>query len=157
MNASVSTCPDFWSPENVRSVRYWGHSGKTKPYLNDGAMAHCIGSTIGASPMFAVPERLVRTRKDEMSLLKYSNWSRSENGLRVFRLTPKRGLLFFGKEIEPIAEMIENSTLSQTRLYELIGNMVVPRVGRFCGEVLKQQLEIISPTCRSKGKSRKLH
>lgn len=133
-------CPQFWSQQEVKSVRYWGHSGKTRPYVNDGAMAHCIGTTIGASPMFAVPEQLVRTRKDELALLEHSNWNRTEHGLRVFRLTPSRGALLFGKDIQPIADAASTCGVSQTKLYEVIGNMVAPAVGQFCGNVLKRQL-----------------
>lgn len=129
-------CPSFWKRDEVKSARYWGHTGTTRAYLNDGEVAHCIGTSIGAAPMFGIEESFVRTRKDELALLEFANWSRSEGGVRIFRLTPQQGIFLFGQLVDPIAEALKTHTISQTKIYQLIGNMVVPEVGALCGRVM---------------------
>jgi hypothetical protein len=80
--------PNFWKNEHIKSARYWGHSGKTLVYLREDGLSHCIGTTIGASPLFGIEEKYVRTRDDEKALLEHANWDRSEKGVRVFRISP---------------------------------------------------------------------
>jgi site-specific DNA-cytosine methylase len=148
-------CPNFWKRDEVRSARYWGHSGKTRAYLNDGEVAHCIGTTIGASPLFGIREEFIRTRKDELALLEFANWSRSDDGIRVFRLAPERGLLLFGRDLKPIADALSLHKVPQTKLYQLVGNMVVPEVASFCGRVMRDLLESFAPKdAPSAGRSR---
>jgi site-specific DNA-cytosine methylase len=127
-------CPNFWKSDDIKSARYWGHSGETIVYLRDDGLSHCIGSSIGGSPLFGIEEKYVRTRDDEQALLEYANWNRSEKGVRIFRLRPERAMLLFGKEMTTVCQAFSESKISQTKKYQLLGNTVAPSVATHCGE-----------------------
>jgi site-specific DNA-cytosine methylase len=104
------------------SVRFWGHSGKTKPYFRAGS-SHCVGTNIGAAPLFAVPQAV------SAAVTVDYNWSRLHEDWFIFRLTPVAALPVFGDE----ARMFEAGLCpikSQVRGYRLLGNMVAPRVAQ---------------------------
>jgi DNA-cytosine methyltransferase len=142
--------PSFWRRDQIRSARYWGHSGKTRVYLRSDGLAHCVGTTIGSAPMFAIEEKFLRTRSDENALLEHANWSRSENGLRVFRLNPKRAFLLFGPEMDGIADACADLQPTLGAAYRMLGNAVVPRMAEFCGRVAAKCLApatVTDPSC----------
>lgn len=104
------------------SVRFWGHSGTTKPYFRLGS-SHCVGTNIGAAPLFAVPRDL------SAAVAVDYNWSRLHEEWFIFRLTPVAALPLFGEEARIFEAGLE-PIRSQVRGYRLIGNMVAPQVAR---------------------------
>lgn len=120
--------PRFARGEAIRSVRYWGHSGETKPYVKKEPISHCIGTNIGAGPTFCVPEKELQTRKDKDALLEFANWTRSQNGMLMFRITPERALKLFGPYTAGLARALQQSSVTSTRKYEMIGNLVSPSI-----------------------------
>jgi site-specific DNA-cytosine methylase len=120
-------CPEFYSSNDVRSIRYWGHSGITKFYIKDKPWAHSIGTNIGAAPTFAVEMKKIKNKNDREKVLQYSNWNRVDSKYFIFRLSPSRACLLFGNnEIKEIKNAFQNSGVSLTKKYVLLGNMVVP-------------------------------
>jgi site-specific DNA-cytosine methylase len=133
-------CPRFDNRAHVRSVRYWGHSGETKPYLKTAPLSHSIGTNIGAGPTFGVELSRVDANQRE-DLLEYANWSREQAGLLIFRLVPERASLLFGRRAGRIGAALASSGIPVTRQYELLGNMVAPAVGMWLGEVVRSAME----------------
>ena len=60
--------------------------------------------------------------------MEFSNWHRDQNDHLIFRLTPERAIRLFGEGVEPIRDALIGSGIGATRLYVLLGNLVVPRV-----------------------------
>jgi site-specific DNA-cytosine methylase len=139
-NLGDIVCPSFVGRDMVRSVRYWGHSGITRPYFKARPLAHCVGTNIGAGPTFGVANEAIRTTRDRENLLEFANWVREEPGHLVFRITPSRAALLFGPHIARIEEALELERIGVTKRYELLGNMVVPEIARRLGESIRRHL-----------------
>jgi site-specific DNA-cytosine methylase len=133
-------CPNFEFKEQVRSVRYWGHSGVTKPYFKSDPIAHCQGTNIGAGPTFGIEKRKLRTARARAALLEYANWVREEQDHLIFRIVPSRAALLFGPHMESLQRVLATQSVGVTKQYEMIGNLVVPEVARRLGVSLNQQL-----------------
>lgn len=132
--------PGIKNPHEVRSVRYWAHSGQTKAYFKRSPVAHAVGTSIGAAPLFGL--RRVPDEVDLSYIATISSWSRVEpdgSGF-VFRLNPENAVLLFGEEASYLAQRFRSSGLSNGAKYRLLGNMVIPRVGLFAAEHMKRRL-----------------
>lgn len=132
--------PGIKNPLDIRSVRYWAHSGRTKAYFKRSPVAHAIGTSIGAAPLFGL--RRVPDANDLLYISTISSWSREEpdgSGF-VFRLNPENAVILFGEEASFLAQRFRSSTLSNGAKYRLLGNMVVPRVGLFMAKYMKGRL-----------------
>jgi len=119
-------CPDFQHSSSVRSVRYWGHSGTTRPYLKKEPLAHCIGTNIGAAPTFACDKSLVSSSEDMDALLRNANWTRDEAQHVIFRINPEVACRLFGSGMEAVESAFRNCRLGSTKKYVLLGNSVIP-------------------------------
>lgn len=119
-------CPDFRYSSTIRSVRYWGHSGITKPYIKKEPWAHCVGTNIGAAPTFACKKSLISTNDDLDALLKNANWKRDEVEHIIFRINPEVSCRLFGNGMESIEAAFQESPLGSTKKYVLLGNSVIP-------------------------------
>jgi len=119
-------CPSFINKQHVRSVRYWGHSGKTLPYFKDNGVSHCLGTTIGAGPTFGVEYKYIPNKLQEDLLLENSNWVRKERNHLIFRVNPRTACYLFGKDFSIFGDVFESSGVSNTKLYKLLGNSVIP-------------------------------
>jgi site-specific DNA-cytosine methylase len=133
-------CPNFEAKRDVRSVRYWGHSGVTKPYFKTEPLAHCIGTNIGAGPTFGIEAEKVKTRQARAALLEYSNWVREDRGYVIFRLVPSRASLLFGPHVDALQKSLAAIGSGVTKQYEMLGNLVAPAVAQRIGEALQQDL-----------------
>ena len=122
--------PEFGRADQIRSVRYWGHSGETKPYFKREPIAHCLGTNIGAGPTFGVSLELIRSKQHRSQILRYANWWREDSGQLIFRLTPDRAVKLFGPYTEDIRRALSEVKAGDTKKYELLGNMVVPLVAK---------------------------
>lgn len=129
-------CPDFKLKNEVRSVRYWGHSGTTLPYFKREPLAHCVGTNIGAGPTFGIIKSALVTPGSRDLVLKYANWFREEPNHLVFRLTPSRAALLFGPHMMSLQRAIDKVPIGVTKKYELLGNLVAPEVVRNIGQQL---------------------
>ena len=135
--------PEFPFPEDVRSARYWspnGGGGAEGLHLRDERLSHCVGTSLGGAPLFAVPLRLVSRRPDREAFLAFSNWHREQNGLLVMRLTPERTLLLFGPHVERLHEAVCAWRGSATRKFKLVGNMVAPVCAEKIASLVNAQL-----------------
>jgi site-specific DNA-cytosine methylase len=121
-------CPDFKYRTAVRSVRYYARGAPTAPHVRKDPVAHCLGTNIGAGPTFAVSHSLIKKSTQRKQVLEFSNWHRDQNDHLIFRLTPARAIHLFGSGVEPIRDALISSGIGSTRLYVLLGNLVVPRV-----------------------------
>lgn len=133
-------CPKFVSRDMVRSVRYWGHSGITMPYFKKEALAHCLGTNIGAGPTFGVEKALVAKAAAKDALLEYANWTREERNHLIFRIVPTRAALLFGPLVEPLQKAMKAQLTGVTKHYEMLGNLVTPEIARRLGVGLRKHL-----------------
>ena len=65
--------PEFPFPESIRiQARYWspkGGGGAAGLHLRDERLSHCVGTSLGGAPLFAVPLPLVSKRHDREAFL----------------------------------------------------------------------------------------
>lgn len=133
-------CPSFKDRGRVRSARYWGHTGNTRVYMCEGQYSHCIGTSIGAAPLFAVPESLLKRKQSQEQFEEFANWRQVKDDIRVARLIPERSVLLFGEEAVPLVAGIKALEVGITTQYRLIGNLVVPAVARFMAQCVKTKV-----------------
>jgi site-specific DNA-cytosine methylase len=121
--------PEFRFPEEIRSARYWspqGGGGVAGLHLRAEPLSHCVGTSLGGAPLFAVPLAMLSKRQDRNAFLAHSNWHREQNGLLVKRLTPERSVLLFGPHVDCLYKAVCDWGGSATRKFKLVGNMVAP-------------------------------
>jgi DNA-cytosine methyltransferase len=130
--------PNFSAADSIRSGRYWAYDGPTSLHLREDPVAHCVGTTLGGAPLFAVPQSRVSTPKDLADYLEFANWNRPEaEDLYAMRLRASRAVRLFGSHTERLETALENSPLGQTAQYVLVGNMLPPA----CAELLARVAE----------------
>lgn len=129
--------PNFPRADLIRSVRYWGHSGKTLPYFKKEAVSHCLGTTIGAGPTFGVEKKYVERSKDRGLLLENANWVRDESSHIVFRINPVVACKLFGDTFSSFGINFAQSNIANTKLYRLLGNSVIPEKFQSVAQRLK--------------------
>jgi hypothetical protein len=127
--------PRYCQRQRFRSARYWAHSGTTRIYVKDDPVSHCIGTSIGAAPLFAMPAAEISCA-DESEALEFSNWHVRQQDLFVLRLVPDRALLLFGSDLLPLSPRFKEFPLAETKKYRLLGNLVCPRVAEAVGRAL---------------------
>ena len=118
--------PNFPKSDHIRSVRYWGHSGKTLPYFKKESISHCLGTTIGAGPTFGVENRYIDSSSSRDLVLENANWVREEPNHLVFRVNPITACKLFGPTFSHFGECFSESNIANTKLYRLLGNSVIP-------------------------------
>ena len=133
-------CPKLNGKIKVSSVRYWGHSGKTRPYFKDAYFSHCIGTNIGAGPTFAVPEENVSSKARRAAVLEFANWNRTEYDHLIFRISAERACLLFDPDPDWLVEAFRRAGVNETKKYVLLGNMVSPVVAEALGALVKDLL-----------------
>jgi DNA-cytosine methyltransferase len=132
--------PNFTRSDEIRSVRYYARGGPTKPTFRTDPIAHCMGTNIGAAPTFGIPLESILDAADEAKVLEFSNWSRRQEGHLVFRLTPERAMLLFGPGTSTIIEALAGSSVTKTKKYVLIGNIIAPLVASKIGTLVEKFL-----------------
>jgi hypothetical protein len=140
---SSIVAPDFAFPEMIRSVRYWSPKGGGGPaglHVRDESLSHCVGTSLGGAPLFAVPLLSVSTRKDRDAFLAFSNWHREQNGLLVMRLRPDRAVCLFGPHTSQLREAVAQWDAGATRKFRLVGNMVAPVCAQHVATLVNAQL-----------------
>jgi site-specific DNA-cytosine methylase len=118
--------PKFALPEKIGSVRYYARGRGTHVHVRADPISHCVGTSLGGAPLFAVPISCVGNERDRKAFLMYSNWHREQDGFLVMRLRPERTALLFGPHTDAIAEALEKWESGTTRKFKLVGNMVAP-------------------------------
>jgi hypothetical protein len=139
--ASV-VAPEFKYPETVRSARFWslrGGGGPAGLHIRGEALAHCIGTSLGGAPLFAVPLSTVSTRREKKAFLAFSDWHREQDDVLVMRLRPDRAVSLFGPHTDGLRSAVEKWDGGATRKFKLVGNMVAPICARSIATLLCQQ------------------
>ena len=118
--------PGFSYPEEIRSARYWAYDGPSSLHLRDEPVSHCVGTSLGGAPLYAVPERLARLEKDKSAFLRFSNWSRTDKRFHVMRLEPARATRLFGIHTEALERGVGKARIGAVKKYVLVGNIMAP-------------------------------
>ena len=71
--------PSFGSAAQISSARFWttdSGRGPTKLWLRSEPVSHCIGTSLGGAPLYAVPLSCVENPANRAAFLEFSNWHR---------------------------------------------------------------------------------
>ena len=135
--------PEFAYPDKIRSVRYWSPNGGGGPsglHIRDEPLSHCVGTSLGGAPLFAVPTTVVKRVSDRKAFLQFSNWHREQQGLLVMRLVPERAVLLFGPHTCGLSEAVGAWGAGATRKFKLVGNMVAPVCAKEIASIVDQHV-----------------
>lgn len=119
--------PEFSFPEEVRSIRFYARGKGTKLHVRSTRMAHCVGNIPGSAPMFCVPLQVVNVNRERLAFLRDSNWHREDSGYLVMRMAPESAVRLFGPGTDRLAKAISMSTMTLSKKYILVANLVAPR------------------------------
>jgi site-specific DNA-cytosine methylase len=135
--------PNFKNSGLIRSIRYWttdSGRGPTKLSMRSEPLSHCIGTSLGGAPLYAVPLSSVERAADRAAFLEFSNWHREQDGVLVMRLRPSRAVLLFGPHTEALHRAVTDWDAGDTRKYKVVGNMVAPICAKAVAELINTQL-----------------
>jgi hypothetical protein len=141
--------PDFDNPAQISSARFWttdAGRGPTKLWLRAEPISHCIGTSLGGAPLYAVPLSSVERASNRNAFLQFSNWHREQDGVLVMRLRPDRAVMLFGPHTEALHDAVTEWQAGDTRKYKIVGNMVAPVCAKAVAELVNEQLlEAVQP------------
>lgn len=132
--------PTLKNGEGIRSGRYYARGGPTKLYLRAEPISHCVGTSLGGAPLYALPLALLKRTADRDAFLEHANWHREDDGLLVMRLRPAQAALLFGPHTSALKEAFEHWAAGETRKYKLLGNMVAPVCARTVAELISSEI-----------------
>jgi site-specific DNA-cytosine methylase len=144
--------PNFKNQSMIRSIRFWttdSGRGPTKLWLRPEPISHCIGTSLGGAPLYAVPLRFVKKASDRAAFLEFANWNREQDGLLVMRLRPNRAVMLFGPHTEALHQAVTDWNVGDTRKYKVVGNMVAPVCAKTVAELINQQWIAATPVKKS--------
>lgn len=118
--------PNFPHPEVISSVRFYARGGPSTLYLRKDPISHCVGSSIGGAPLYAIPTKAIGSANDSAAFLEYSNWHRTQDDYLVMRLRPDYAVKLFGPYTDNLFGAVSTWNGTQTKKYQLVGNMVAP-------------------------------
>lgn len=118
--------PAFNYPDEIKSARYWAYDGPSSHHLRHEPVAHCIGTSLGGAPLFAVARQRLGTLTAARAFTELSNWHRTEGEYHVMRLRPHRATRLFGAHTESLEVALRELLIGDTRKYVLVGNMNPP-------------------------------
>ena len=119
-----------------------GGGGPAGLHIRDEALSHCIGTSLGGTPLFAVPIVTVATRHARDEFLAFSNWHREQDGMLIMRLRPDRSVLLFGPHTDGLCKALEKWEAGATRKFKLVGNMVAPICSSNIASIFDEHTEI---------------
>jgi hypothetical protein len=137
--------PDFCYPDVIRSARYWspnGGGGVAGLHIRDEPLAHCVGTSLGGAPLFAVPLSTVTERRNYDAFIAFANWYREQGGLLVMRLRPERAVMLFGPHTKSLSDALAEWHAGATRKFRLVGNMVAPICVEHIAALVDAQLTV---------------
>ena len=137
--------PNFQHRHELRSGRYYARGGPTRLCLRTESISHCIGTSLGGAPLYAVPMPLVKKAADRDAFLEFANWRREQDGLLVMRLRPNRAVMLFGPHTEALHKAVTEWDAGDTRKYKVVGNMVAPVCAKAVAELINQQWVAAAP------------
>jgi DNA-cytosine methyltransferase len=132
--------PSFRHRIHVRSGRYYARGAPTRLCLRHDALSHCVGTSLGGAPLFGVPIKYAKTKRDRDAFLEFANWNREQDGLMVMRLSPERSLMLFGPHAEDLTRALSEWTAGGTRKHRLVGNIVAPVVAKAVASLVAELL-----------------
>lgn len=125
---------------DIRSGRYYARGGPTMLCLRSEPISHCIGTSLGGAPLYAIPLSSVENASDRAAFLEFSNWYREQDGVLVMRLRPDRAVMLFGPHTEALHTAVSEWDAGDTRKYKIVGNMVAPVCAKSVAELVNEQL-----------------
>jgi DNA-cytosine methyltransferase len=140
--------PNFKNEALIRSIRFWttdSGRGPTKLWIRPEPVSHCIGTSLGGAPLYAVPLPLVKKAADRDAFLEFANWHREQDSLLVMRLRPNRAVMLFGPHTEALHKAVTDWDAGDTRKYKVVGNMVAPVCAKAVAELINQQWVAAAP------------
>ena len=138
--------PRFSGPKNIRSGRYYARGGPTTLYLRGELISHCVGTSLGGAPLYAVPLDTIKDVNDRAAFLEFANWHREQDGMLVMRLRPDQAVRLFGPYTADLQEALRTWKAGETRKYKLVGNMVAPVCAKAIASIVDQHLVRNVPT-----------
>jgi site-specific DNA-cytosine methylase len=133
--------PELLGKEAIRSGRYYARGKPTSLCLREEAISHCVGTTLGGAPLYAINKETVKKKSALQAFLRYANWNRAEQTHHVMRLAPERAVHLFGEDAAVrISRAIAQVPIGLTRKYVLVGNLVSPLVARWLAEKLTKSV-----------------
>ena len=132
--------PNFKNKEKLRSGRYYARGGPTRLCLRTEAVSHCVGTSLGGAPLFAVKLDQIKRASDRKDFLEFANWHREQDGLLVMRLRPDRAVRLFGPQTDELHHAVSTWNAGDTRKYKLVGNMVAPICAKTVAELINEQI-----------------
>jgi hypothetical protein len=139
-NLGTIVAPSFRRGQCIRSGRFYARGGPTKLYLRDEPISHCVGTSLGGAPLFAVPVTAVAKRAAREAFLEHANWHREQGGSLVMRLRPDRAVLLFGPYTSELHEALKRWEAGETRKYKLVGNLVAPICAKTVADLINAQI-----------------
>jgi DNA-cytosine methyltransferase len=132
--------PRFKNPKQIRSGRFYARGGPTKLFLREELVSHCVGTSLGGAPLFAVPLSSIKGPDDRARFLEFANWHREQDGVLVMRLRPDRSVLLFGEHTKKLHSGLSKWGVGDTRKYVLVGNMVAPIMATGIANLIDEQI-----------------
>jgi hypothetical protein len=132
--------PKFPFPEGIRSGRYYARGGPTRLYLRNERVSHCVGTSLGGAPLYAVPLSSLKNPTDRDAFLEFANWHREQDDLLVMRLRPDRTVALFGSHTAALCDAVNRWKAGDSRKYKIVGNMVAPVCAKNVAELINLQL-----------------
>lgn len=143
--------PEFADGHLIRSGRFWttnGGTGPTKLHLRSERTSHCVGTSLGGAPLFAVPLTSVRRSDQRQAFLEHANWRREQDGMLLMRLQPDRAVLLFGPHTSSLSEGVRSWDAGDTRKYKLVGNIVAPICAKAVADLVSSQISPVRRVAR---------
>jgi len=139
---SEIVAPDFSKGNLIKSARYYSRGKGTQVYLRNEAISHCVGTSLGGAPLFAVNKNIIKNETDRKYFLQNSNWHQENGDYLVMRLNPARSVLLFGPYTSKLFKAINEWKAGDTRKFKLVGNMVAPICAKEIANIIKQNFEL---------------
>ena len=107
----------------IKSVRFVSRNGVKGLQFKRNGLAHSIGPSISAWPLFAISDTEARNIQIPPS---YYNWTGSIDGHFVFRVSPARALFLFGSQAHDLVDVLEEKPRSISNQYKTIAATTAP-------------------------------
>jgi DNA-cytosine methyltransferase len=148
MHLGDLVAPSFRHRQLLRSGRYYARGGPTRLCLRTDPVSHCVGTSLGGAPLFAIPLGLVKNADERAACLEFANWYREQDGLLVMRIRPDRAVMLFGPHTDTLCNAVAAWDVGDTRKYRIVGNMVAPVCVKMVAELINEQF-LATPKARS--------
>jgi site-specific DNA-cytosine methylase len=110
--------------QDIRSVRFISRQGERSLQLKKAGLAHSVGPSISAWPLFAFKEGADNTPFSNV----FFNWNSKFDDYQVGRLTPEKTLLLFGEDTSLLSSGLSRVASSMSAKYKMVSATVAPKL-----------------------------